>query len=141
MDLDHKQVQLERPLRRAVWNMEMRYRARKNIQGVRFSNSLPETDMATEFINDPVIQAMRKPYTQQFFQNFQMGLLNYIQGEWHVARKKLELTLKLLEDEDGPSKALLAYMQEEFNFERPDWWDGVHEPPGGPAKAANQMLW
>jgi len=127
-------------LRKAVWNMEMRYRARKNIQGIRFSNSLPETNMAEEFANDPIIQAMRVPYTEQFFQNFQMGLLNYIQGEWHVARKKLELTQKLLEDEDGPSKALLAYMQEGFNFEKPDWWDGVHEPPGGPENA-NQTLW
>jgi len=131
LDLDHKQVQLDPALKKIDWSMERRFRARKFIAHQKATNRKAETNLANMFALDPVIQAMRKPYTQQFFQVFRMGLLNYIQGEWQVARKKFEETQTLLE-EDGPSKALLTYMKEEFNFEKPPWWKGVHEPPGGP---------
>mmetsp|Transcript_55469 Transcript_55469/g.110249 ORF Transcript_55469/g.110249 Transcript_55469/m.110249 type:complete len:988 (-) Transcript_55469:352-3315(-) len=134
LDLDCKQVQVDASMKAVVWDLEKRFRARKFIASQKSANRRIDTNLAKVFETDPTIIAMRKPYTQHFFEIFKAGLLNYIQGEWQVARNKLEETRNMLEGEDGPSAALLAYMKEESGetYEKPVWWKGVHEPPGGP---------
>jgi len=59
-------------------------------------------------------------------QIFNMGYWNYSQGEWHVARRFLKTTCTLLGFEDGPSAALLRYMEKPFGFKSPPGWRGIH---------------
>jgi len=86
----------------------------------------PEVEIVTFFETDPVIKDMRRAYTEEFFQLFNMGYQNYAQGEWAVARRMLGGTLKMLQFQDGPSYALLRFM-ETFGFQSPKSWVGVRE--------------
>jgi len=68
------------------------------------------------FASDMDIRIMRKDFPVRFFQTFAKGYLNYEAGEWDVAKEEFEATLNMLDEPDGPSKALLSFMsQYDFN--------------------------
>jgi len=118
-DLDFKNLQVQAPPA-VAWNVRERFRARQLLE-VRKQQKLTSTDL---FHDAQEVIAMRKNYTVAFFQNFNMGYQNYSEGEWPAARQYLERTKKMLGFEDGPSAALLAYM-EHYTFQAPDLWRGV----------------
>merc|ERR1712226_260377 len=79
-------------------------------------------------MGNPDVAKMRAAYTVNFQEVFGMGYQNYSQGEWRTANRLLRRALVLLNIphfEDGPSLALLRYMQN-HNFTAPDWWKGFH---------------
>merc|ERR1712232_1337318 len=82
------------------------------------------------FDSDPDIEIMRRDFPPRFFQLFTKGYLNYEAGEWDVARGVFEETLNMLGDVDGPSKALLTFM-DQYNFASskvtPKGWPGWRE--------------
>lgn len=82
--------------------------------------------MDTVFDSSEELSTMRRRYTMDFSQLFNMGYQNYSQGEWQSARRFLENTRYMLRSEDGPSAALLRFMKTS-NFQAPDSWRGVRE--------------
>jgi len=84
-------------------------------------------DIAGVFEADPTIKDMRRRYTVEFFQLFNMGFQNYSQGEWQVARRMLSCTRAILGTEDGPSSALLRHMEVPHQFEAPRNWRGYRD--------------
>jgi len=84
----------------------------------------------TRFEKDPYLKEMRKEYSPRFFQLFSKGYLNYEAGEWDVARSVFEITRDMLNESDGPSKALLDFMgQFHFDAQRvtPKGWPRYRE--------------
>lgn len=77
-----------------------------------------------ELDNDLVV--MRKPYTQEFFDAFNSGFNDYIEGKWESARAKLEKIESIREGPDGPTLSLLRVMHE-HNFKAPADWEGWRE--------------
>lgn len=61
----------------------------------------------------------------EFQNSFSEGFAAYEQGDWGVAKRKLELCREMRGD-DGPSSTLLHYMAE-FGFRAPDSWRGYRE--------------
>jgi hypothetical protein len=72
------------------------------------------------------IRAMRNRFTHEFLYIFEMGYQNYRSGEWHMAERLLSRTRTMLGEVDGPSNALLRYM-EQLDFEAPEDWVGYRE--------------
>jgi hypothetical protein len=89
---------------------------------------LRQMDMADIFDLDHAIHVMRKRYTVEFLQLFNMGYQNYAQGEWNVARIFLSMSRSSLKQEDGPSQALLRFMEEPYNFKAPENWQVMSKP-------------
>lgn len=112
--------------RQFAWNTRQRYRARQFLETEKTLKISPDVDIITFWVTDQVIQDMRKVYTVEFQQLFNMGYQNYSQGEWAVARRMLTVTHEMLYYEDGPSNALLRYM-ESMDYSSPKSWTGVRE--------------
>jgi len=87
-----------------------------------------------QFRNDVDIVTMRAPYTTEFFKRFFTAYRNYEAGEWMVARDlfftchfepKYHTPPVDLDEEDwpldGPTRALLHFMQEHDFVSPPDW--------------------
>jgi len=85
-----------------------------------------DKDLVDVFERDPDIQAMRRGITEDFYEFFRMGYQNYAEGEWQVARRFLGETCCMRRALDGPSWALIRYM-EQFDFEAPPDWKGIHD--------------
>lgn len=87
-------------------------------------------DASEDFLNDDDIKKMREIYTQEFYLRFNMGYLNYIAGQWEVARDVLEHTLYMIKTKNGmwvkdmPSQTLLLHL-EKHDYIAPDSWNGV----------------
>eukprot|EP00440_Ansanella_granifera_P034699 gb/GFBE01037643.1/.p1 GENE.gb/GFBE01037643.1/~~gb/GFBE01037643.1/.p1 ORF type:complete len:958 (+),score=196.24 gb/GFBE01037643.1/:1-2874(+) len=128
VDLDWTSVAVDdSPPPEVVWNTKNRYRARQFIESQKNSKWHQDFTMAKAFDEDPTIAVMRRRYTTQFFQLFNMGYQNYFQGEWQVARRMLSETRHILGAEDGPSTALLKYMEDPHQFEAPKDWQQVRD--------------
>merc|ERR1711972_436978 len=84
------------------------------------------TPIADAFEACPEITDMRRRYTFEFKNLFCMGYQNYIEGEWKVARTFLLKTQNMLGVKDGPSGALLRFMESPYGFEAPSGWQGFH---------------
>merc|ERR1719201_972655 len=88
-----------------------------------------DASMSELFDSNEDIGAMRKLFSQKFLHLFSMGFQNYIEGEWPVAKRMLTDTLTMLVDveartvEDGPSRALLDFMNK-TDFVKPKDWQG-----------------
>ena len=97
---------------------------------------------------DVYLGKIRKIFTEEFFQKFKSGYLNYLTGEWQIARVAFEETASMLRREesqvggegdakdggplaaeqvvlDGPSLFLLEYMRKS-QFVAPANWGRVH---------------
>lgn len=106
------------------WNPRQRFKVRQFLEVEKTKKW--EQNAVKLFSQEPLISMMRKKYTQEFLQVFQMGYDNYIEGEWAVARGMFERTKEMLSTPDGPSMALLAFMQE-TNDVAPSQWKGFRE--------------
>ncbi|CAJ1383668.1 unnamed protein product [Effrenium voratum] len=126
LDLDFRRVQVEdRPELPIVWNSRYRFKSRHAIE-VRKNHLWTDQFSKAHIMNkDPHFQEMRTEYTTVFMQTFNMGYQNYSQGEWQVAKNLLTKTLSMRGEKDGPSEALLRFMEKD-NFKAPDGWRGIH---------------
>jgi len=125
VDLDVAAVKVGSAPLKIPWNPRQRFKARQFIETEKMAKLADSLDPVTLFDSDENITAMRKRYTQEFLQNFNMGYQNYSQGEWAVAKKMLHSAQEMLGVEDGPSTALLRFM-ESHDFVSPKEW----MPPG-----------
>mmetsp|Transcript_9285 Transcript_9285/g.21797 ORF Transcript_9285/g.21797 Transcript_9285/m.21797 type:complete len:978 (+) Transcript_9285:158-3091(+) len=127
VDLDFGRVQVDtrKPLG-IGWNTKSRFKARQFLETAKKEKLHWNVDVASTFDSDQTIQEMRKPYTVEFLELFNMGYQNYYQGEWQVAKRMLLGTRRMIPGlEDGPSSALLRYMEVPHQFESPWGWEGV----------------
>jgi hypothetical protein len=69
------------------------------------------------------IEIIKRPFSSEFFESFEKGMQFYLAGKWHEAKDTFEQVLKI-RNADGPSKALIEYM-EESNLIPPDDWRGI----------------
>jgi len=87
----------------------------------------PDHQVHLQLYHDKRVRQMRSPYTRDFFQDYERGLLNYFAGEWDVAAPVLEKTRTMLcqtgVSMDGPSKVLYDFM-ESSGFKPPVGWRG-----------------
>ncbi|CAE7861948.1 ODA1, partial [Symbiodinium sp. KB8] len=134
IDLDYMSVEVDltsRP-KGIAWNTRQRFKVRQQIEQEK--KAVLHKDLAEIFVTDEVILQMRERYTVEFFQLFNMGYQNYSQGEWQVARRMLMHIKSDVAAEDGPSTALLKFMEAPYGFEAPKGWQGIRElarAPGG----------
>jgi class 3 adenylate cyclase len=69
------------------------------------------------------ITLIKKSFTSEFFEIFEFAMQEYLDGRWEEAKKHFNNALKIRKD-DGPSKAIIAYM-EEYNYKPPNDWNGI----------------
>ena len=67
-------------------------------------------------------ELLRKSKSDMFYQYFEDGLSDYIDGEWKDAAINLEKA-RYLEKSDGPTKTILDYIKS-LNYKAPNNWDG-----------------
>jgi len=149
MDLCYSGLQVDKSNHGpTTFTSRQRYNVRKFMDSEKERKKKPEVSMEKYFNEgyDIDIAKMRAPYTREFLHVFNMGYQNYAQGEWKVAQRFLQKTKinlsprrsegKDIESstsgEDGPSAALLKYMEQESvlksgELEAPPWWKGVRE--------------
>eukprot|EP00928_Gymnodinium_smaydae_P027126 TRINITY_DN21079_c1_g2_i3.p1 TRINITY_DN21079_c1_g2~~TRINITY_DN21079_c1_g2_i3.p1 ORF type:complete len:1004 (-),score=173.93 TRINITY_DN21079_c1_g2_i3:121-3132(-) len=126
LDLDSTHARTEKVLD-IKWGSRKRFKAKQVLEITRNEHLMGGSSyMQNLFESDARLQMMRRTYTRPFRHIFAMGLENYIQGEWPMARRLLSRTLMMLGRPDGPSAALLKYM-EGFNHEAPEQWRGVRD--------------
>jgi len=135
VDLDYSGVEVDtddsgRP---HTWNPRLRFRARQFLEFEKVRKldlSILAGDMFDECRE---IAAMRSRYDLHFIQLFRMGYANYFEGEWEVARNLLMQTRMLLGVEDGPSAALVKFIEDVgakagwSGYAAPTNWNGVHD--------------
>jgi class 3 adenylate cyclase len=126
LDLDVGVLEVEEPAYQLPWNLRQRFRARQQIESDKKQILSENVDIGELLHSEKEIAAMRRRYSQEFHQIFNMGYQNYSQGEWQVARRFLCRTYSMLDTQDGPSGALLNFM-EAHKFERPEGWRGSRE--------------
>merc|ERR1712232_1521079 len=139
LDLDYTKVEVrDEKAMSLTWNSKNRFKARQIIEAEK-SKVLngDQFDACSLFDVDQVLKKMRSTYTEEFMQVFNMGFQNYLLGEWHVARRMLQVTRHLLgnsgdglkptAEPDGPSTALLKFMEVPHMFEAPAGWASVRE--------------
>lgn len=127
VDLDYTAISVDNaPPLKLVWNTRNRFKVRQFLEAEKVAMQSDSFKVSELFDSDSTIREMRRRYTIEFFQLFNMGYQNYSQGEWEVARRMLSCTRAILGTEDGPSSALLRHM-EQYSFEAPREWQGVRE--------------
>lgn len=109
------------------WNVRQRFKARQLFEVEKTRKWASDVNIVQDFvIQSDDVKLMRKVYTTDFQQLFNMGYQNYSEGEWRVARRLLKETQDMLGFQDGPSTALLNFM-ETYHFEAPPKWMGVRD--------------
>lgn len=108
------------------WTSRNRFRARQFIESEKAVKLSEDCELAKLLESDNDFKSMRRRYTIEFLQLYNMGFQNYAQGEWIVARRMLDCTKRMLGVEDGPSAALLRFM-ESLRYEPPKDWKGIRE--------------
>lgn len=126
LDLDTSALEVDEPMRAIPWNTKKRYEARQILEADKRRMWTREQPLFRAFESMPDVRAMRRRFTNEFFQVFIMGYRNYAEGEWLVARALLEKSTRALGLQDGPSTALLCFMEAQ-GFQAPHDWQGVHE--------------
>jgi class 3 adenylate cyclase len=79
---------------------------------------------------DNEVVQLRNKISESFRALWKEGVANYIKGDWPKARDIFHETLKLSGGEDGPSKHLIAVIDEN-NGRAPDGWEGYRWEGGG----------
>merc|ERR1712113_691695 len=88
------------------WNVRQRFRARQLLEMEKQRHLAEDTRIHSLFEKDDDIALMRKRFSVEFSQIFNMGYQNYIEGEWQVAQRLLVRTQSAFGLKDGPSSAL-----------------------------------
>lgn len=127
IDLDFMSLVVEPTYACPPWNPKARFRCRQFLDQEKALKWCDDVKVASFFNEDPDIVTMRFRYTLEFMHVFNMGYQNYSEGEWKVARRFLSLTRTMLGTEDGPSAALLRFMDTPHKFEKPPWWKGIRD--------------
>jgi len=134
LDLDYMCLHVDNDMstRPPVFGPRQRFKARQFLEVEKARKLDPEVKTLTVFEQCSDIAAMRRRYSVEFEELFNMGFQNYMEGEWQIARQMLNKTQTMLRLggslhlKDGPSSALLLFM-ERSNFEPPSGWIGVHD--------------
>lgn len=127
VDLDYIGLQVEQPPKKRPWNSKQRFLARQQLEVEKRKIKGEDVNIMALFDEHPDIIEMRKRYTVEFTHIFNMGYQNYSLGEWQVAERLLSRTRTMLTVEDGPSAALLRFMEAPYQFEAPDDWEGIRK--------------
>eukprot|EP00442_Polarella_glacialis_P058741 CAMPEP_0115062304 /NCGR_PEP_ID=MMETSP0227-20121206/8469_1 /TAXON_ID=89957 /ORGANISM="Polarella glacialis, Strain CCMP 1383" /LENGTH=807 /DNA_ID=CAMNT_0002447663 /DNA_START=134 /DNA_END=2554 /DNA_ORIENTATION=+ len=122
IDLSFDKLMVEPPLGPQRWTSRDRFKVRQFLESEKESKMGEEVHMVDFFNSNSDIGSMRFVYTVEFMHVFNMGYQNYSQGEWQVAQLMLLRTKWMLGVEDGPSAALLKFMEHPYNFEAPKNW-------------------
>jgi len=127
LDLDYLSLTVDAPRNSNMkWNLRERFKVRQFLEVEKQRKC--EVEMAEEFDASRDICKMRRRYNTGFLQMFHMGFQNYINGEWQVARRLLTNAREMLNGmDDGPSKALLQFMEHPHDFQAPPSWVGIRE--------------
>lgn len=125
IDLAWTQLRVESASAKRTWRARDRMKARQFLEIQK--NSKEYDSIGVMFENDTEIGVMRRKLTEPFFEIFKMGYQNYKEGEWQVAKRFLEETCVMLDAVDGPSWALIRFMEMPYGFEAPVDWKGVHD--------------
>jgi class 3 adenylate cyclase len=72
---------------------------------------------------------MRRKFTEEFYENYNKGFDNFMNGDWNVAKKYFEAAEEVLGDKDGPTENLMHIMKE-HNFVKPHDWKGNRSEGG-----------
>lgn len=126
IDLDYLGLTVEQPLGPQRWTTRDRFKVRQFLENEKEQKWADGVKMVNLFNENADIASMRFRYTLEFIHVFNMGYQNYSQGEWQVAQRLLQRTRDMLGVEDGPSVALLKFM-ERTNYEAPDTWQGIRD--------------
>eukprot|EP00450_Noctiluca_scintillans_P007055 CAMPEP_0194486964 /NCGR_PEP_ID=MMETSP0253-20130528/7420_1 /TAXON_ID=2966 /ORGANISM="Noctiluca scintillans" /LENGTH=927 /DNA_ID=CAMNT_0039327117 /DNA_START=21 /DNA_END=2804 /DNA_ORIENTATION=+ len=128
IDLDYLILPIEPSHGKAlVWNSRQRFRARQFLEAEKAQKWGDDVQVVSLFNRNQDVAAMRVRYTIEFVNIFNMGYQNYSEGEWQVSHRLLSKTKTMLGTEDGPSTALLKYMEYPHGYEAPPDWKGVRE--------------
>mmetsp|Transcript_29578 Transcript_29578/g.83111 ORF Transcript_29578/g.83111 Transcript_29578/m.83111 type:complete len:862 (+) Transcript_29578:2-2587(+) len=128
VDLDYMSLTVVPPPAMHInWTSRQRFRVRQFLEAEKNMKWHEDAKMVSLFNENPEIAAMRFRYTLEFIYVFNMGYQNYSQGEWQVAQRLLTRTRTMLGVVDGPSLALLRFMEHPYQFEAPESWHGVRE--------------
>jgi class 3 adenylate cyclase len=127
IDVSNKFITVEGPRSSKIPNYtsQQRFRARQELSAGKKLKWSEGVDMMQYFSGCLSVNATRMPYTKEFMEIFKMGYQNYVEGEWHIAKRIFANTYQMLGFPDGPSAALLRYMRA-HDFIPPDSWQGVH---------------
>jgi len=130
IDLDPYAMVPDKKAPRRKFDNKMRFRVRQEVEDTKLKLMETDVNVAEAFRTHPDISLMRSKFSDEFMFTFGMGYQNYAEGEWQVAQRFLEKAKSLFIDdrhrEDGPSQALLDYM-DKFSFEAPSNWKGCRE--------------
>merc|ERR1712050_640962 len=107
-----------------MWNVRQRFKARQLIEMEKKRITVETCRIDELFELDDDLASMRRRYSVEFLQVFNMGYQNYSEGEWRVARRLLMRTYSDYGFKDGPSGALLTFMELPHQFEVPKDWRG-----------------
>lgn len=126
LDLDCNQCVVDPPRSKSfpVWSVRQRFRARQLLETSKVSKWATDLHLEDSFDEKDILQ-MRRTYTFEFLCLFNRGYQNYSQGEWQVAKRVLSQTQTMLGVTDGPSSALLKFMEASYQFAAPEGWNGV----------------
>merc|ERR1740121_3230602 len=124
IDVDYSSLPVDPPPLWVNWTSRQRFRVRQALEADKALKWRDDCQMVILFAESPDIAAMQFRYTLEFIHVFNMGYQNYSQGEWGVAQRLLSRTRKMLGVDDGPSVALLRYMETK-KFKAPHAWQGV----------------
>lgn len=126
IDLDYMSLTIEPPPPMQInWTSRQRFRVRQFMEAEKAKKWHDDVQLVNLFNENQDISAMRFRYTTEFIQVFNMGYQNYSEGEWQVAQQLLARTRTMLGVEDGPSIALLRFMESPYQFEAPGNWQGI----------------
>jgi class 3 adenylate cyclase len=128
LDLDYMALELDEDTstRPSTWNQRLRFKARQFLEFEKSQKVCFSTLASDMFDHNNDISIMRRGISMNFEQLFKMGYANYFEGEWQVARRMLEKSRLMLRNDDGPSSAILKFM-ESYKFVAPAHWTGVHD--------------
>jgi len=126
IDLDVQVLEVASQGQKIPWTTRQRFKARQILELEKATKLSQEVQTVSLFDGCRAIAQMRKSFTVDFQQLFNMGYQNYSQGEWAVAARLLEHTHTMLGFKDGPSGALLSFMRTPYALEAPESWSGVH---------------
>eukprot|EP00913_Durusdinium_trenchii_P011115 g10437.t1 len=79
------------------WNVRKRFKARQLFEVEKSKKWAADVNIVESFaMQMKDVRVMRKAYTTDFQQLFNMGYQNYAEGEWRVARRLLKATQDML---------------------------------------------
>jgi len=127
VDLDHEVLPTRGAKPKSKGGFVNKYKEKEEREHLKARRLDMSYQVALVFEHDKYVTRMRDRYTLAFFQEFEKGYLNYEAGEWAVAEEVFTRTRWMLHAvEDGPSRALLEFIQS-HQGQPPSDWKGFRE--------------